>query len=137
MMQLISHNGRTEKFISDEQLAIYCQLQPVDFANWGNTPYTRRLKFVVHTNPMWEYPSLEDDETTRSYVLCIDEGGPLEDLLPVSNTITLDLQERFNVRVRSFKHAGDRLSKAYLTIEATIAQMAAIKEAYPNVHEVM
>lgn len=134
MMQLISQNGRTDKFISAEQLATLCQLQPLDFASWGNTAYMRRHKFVVHTNPVWDYPS-GDFEIPRSYVLCLDEGGSLEELLPVSNTIVLDLQERFEVRVTSFKHAGDRLSKAYLTVVATADQLRAIQQAYPKLRE--
>lgn len=132
MMQLISQNGRTDKFISDEQLATFCQLQPLSFTKWGNTAYSRRRKFLVHTNPLWDYPS-PDFQIPRSYVLCVDEEGPLEELLPVSNTIVLDLQERFNVRVTSFKHAGNRLSKAYLSIIATVDQLRAIKQAYPKV----
>lgn len=135
MMQLISQNGRTDKFISPDQLAALCQLQPLDFANWGNTAYTRRRKFVVHTNPMWDYPC-GDFEITRSYVLCVDERSSLEELLPVSNSIVLDLQECFAVRVTSFKHAGGRLSKAYLTIVATVAQLTAIKQAYPRLQVV-
>lgn len=145
MIHLISKAGQLAQSLTAEQLASLAGAQPViDSSKWGRTPYIRRLKFQLvkgETGTSVRLPdrrelaalkAAKQPETRRIYMLSLDEGTNLDELLPVSGAITLDLMESFGVRVSSFRHVGTERSQAILTLHASAEQVALILEAYPN-----
>lgn len=144
-LYLISKNGAVTPWAHCTDLSALARSQPrIDAKIWGNTAYTRRRKFRVIAGSV-KGESMEmrihraavraaqSPNTKRNYLLCLDEKGNLEELLPVSNAITLDLQESFGVRVLGFRHAKTQQSKAFLTVLASPEQIHLIRQAYPQI----
>jgi len=150
MIQLIAKNGNPLPHVKADDLTLLHELQPrIDSARWGRTPFRRRCNFQLVSGGKAYISAYErrdnatqnaahNPKAKQAYTLCIDEGTTLAELLPLSNTITLDLQESFGVRVTSFKHVGDKPScKAVLTVLATAGQIAQIRVAYPRLKLVL